>query len=56
MQNQTDTLPGNTGAAPVTTTYTLTACNAGGCAAPVQTTFTVAGTTPVGFCGHVPAT
>lgn len=54
LQNPTDTLPANTGAAPVTTTYTLTACNSGGCAAPAQTTFTVAGTTPVGFCGQYP--
>ena len=54
MQNPVDTLPANTAAAPVTYTYTLTACNSGGCAASAQTTFTVAGTTPVGFCGQYP--
>jgi hypothetical protein len=54
VQNPTDTLPANTAATAVTTTYTLTACNTGGCAAPAQTTFTVAGTTPVGFCNQYP--
>lgn len=50
-QNQSDTLPANTGAAAVTTTYTLTACNGPSCAAPVQATFSVAGVV-AGFCGQ----
>lgn len=48
-QNQTDTLPANTGASALTTTYTLTACNGPSCAGPVQTTFSVAGVA-AGYC------
>ncbi len=42
--SQADWLPQNTGASPITYTYTLTACNGASCASAISTTFTVAGT------------
>ena len=50
----TDSLPANTGTAPVTYTYAVTACSNGACASEVQTTFTVAGgSAPAGFCSQL---
>lgn len=51
-QSQQDTLPANTLAAAVTTTYELTACNGASCAPALSTSFTVSGSAPVGFCGQ----
>jgi len=50
----TDNLPANTGSAPVTYTYGLTACAGTACANEVVTTFTVAGTPVAGSCSLYP--
>jgi hypothetical protein len=54
--NQTDSLPNNTGASPVTYDYDVQVCNAAGCGARVPTPpgarFTVAGTVSAGLCGQ----
>jgi hypothetical protein len=41
-QGISDRLPGNSGAAALTTTYDVVACNGAACAAPITTTFVVA--------------
>jgi hypothetical protein len=51
--NQSDTLPANTGASPVTYQYDVQVCNGVGCAArTAPSTFTVSGTVSAGLCGQ----